>query len=44
MFRPVVEEPVTTTPDGRRILQCHSRGDRRYSSIRLLSGRGGHVH
>jgi O-acetyl-ADP-ribose deacetylase (regulator of RNase III) len=31
MFRTVVEEPVTTTPDGRRILQCHSRGDRRYS-------------
>jgi O-acetyl-ADP-ribose deacetylase (regulator of RNase III) len=31
MFRQVVEEPVTVTPDGRRVLQCHSRGDRRYS-------------
>lgn len=31
MFRPVTPKPFTTLPDGRRVLQCHSRGDQRFS-------------
>jgi hypothetical protein len=30
-FRRVIEEPFSTLPDGRRVLQCHSRGDKRFS-------------
>ena len=30
-FRTVIEAPFRKTPDGKRILQCHSRGDRRFS-------------
>ena len=30
-FRNVVQEPFTVLPDGRRVLQCHSRGDRRFT-------------
>jgi hypothetical protein len=31
MFRQVTAQPFTTLADGRRVLQCHSRGDRRFS-------------
>jgi hypothetical protein len=31
MFRRVIAQPFTTLPDGKRVLQCHSRGDRRFS-------------
>ncbi|MFL6284575.1 MAG: macro domain-containing protein [Pyrinomonadaceae bacterium] len=31
MYQPVTAKPFTTLPDGRRVLQCHSRGDQRFS-------------
>ena len=31
MFRRVISKPFSTTDDGRRVLQCHSRGDTRFS-------------
>lgn len=31
MTRPIVEQPFSIGPGGIRILQCHSRGDRRFT-------------
>lgn len=30
-YSPILEAPFSTLPDGRRVLQCHSRGDKRFS-------------
>lgn len=31
MFRQLITKPFIVLPDGRRVLQCHSKGDRRFS-------------
>lgn len=36
MFRRVVNAPFIVTDSGRRVLQCHSRGDRRFSPFNCI--------
>jgi len=31
MYKPIVEQPFSAGPGGIRILQCHTRGDRRFT-------------
>lgn len=42
-FQKAIEQPFTVLPDGRRVLQCHSRGDRRFTPFNCWVEAFGHI-